>query len=920
MSLLAPLLAFPQDPESGNGGNGMQYPSPGQLEVVAECTVHPYYGKYTLTGPRILGHIESACLDGNFDLAELDRIVAFAHAARGQGECNLSAVYESFNTKTKIHAIHLASSLGSIRVMELLQRCCGPEILNKQATICSSKDGPSVAKLHYTPIHSALFMSKTEATLWLLDQGADVSKTNSDGYMPLHLLAWTGLVHQDLESLEVRKNNLERVALKLIEKSADLDARTGLLQHRKDKEAEQFRSKTPLELAAKPASSFPKSMLHLLTRSYHCIRQFSEAAEGRKATLTDPTIVDTPATQDPGRDGRFNIFKDVALVAAHHPLEAETLVDTIQATNIVIFKKCLQDQVRERSREHVEDLIRILGDAPHAGAMLLKSLLMKPKVGDPQRYPLPSHAALPNCRLLCTYQVATGKGEEVWARERIKVDGDMKEVAPAWHAQFEQASLGGSQESTRFYSFAYAVKTKVLSLPGIIHPRLLGILSLMDSRFLKLITHLAIAGIVEHAWKCTFKFFVFGVMWELASLFVLLLLGVRRPPIDQPLHCFSMSVLGAHLLVSCLNVIVGLVICQGVAGLPRMRCLTRFQRGEIVNICGLLLLATMWSEPNAPHWRVALALNVALRCCKLLSLLQGVPVLGPLIIAVQSSFHPMVGMFTLMAIAFFSFASVFVIFKDDDRSFVFVLLYLYQMLVLADRDSGEMISGLDIADVQTLDIDREMYTAGGSPKNAAGGDEVLLAASSVTALFGMTFFSLVLLNLTIGMYSNYYEQMEPLAELIFMQRRTRQSVTCMLNLPWLIARMSWKRMYFALSAACLVIYIYPVNSHFTLIGIILDSLVLAAAVLLCQAALLAETVHMTEMEGYLWICHRSDYSEEYYRFGSMERYQLSLIQNELSQVKATQEAKMQKLEQELRATNQSLQLLLERLPPVLTRH
>jgi hypothetical protein len=195
-------------------------------------------------------------------------------------------------------------------------------------------------------------------------------------------------------------------------------------------------------------------------------------------------------------------------------------------------------------------------------------------------------------------------------------------------------------------------------------------------------------------------------------------------------------------------------------------------------ICSILLLGLVYDIKVADSGKekVMMAANVIGRCMLLFGMFRTLPVIGPLIIAVVSSFAPMQGMFAFMGLVFAMFSAAFMIFRDDDRSPFFVLLYLYEALFLTDRDAAESISGLDASHEQILDFSKEIYTG--------HGDAWLVHASAGLALVATSVFSLVLLNLTIGMYTNYSEKMQPLAELIFRHQRVKMSVRFMLTPAW----------------------------------------------------------------------------------------------------------------------------------------
>merc|ERR1712012_1180621 len=118
-------------------------------------------------------------------------------------------------------------------------------------------------------------------------------------------------------------------------------------------------------------------------------------------------------------------------------------------------------------------------------------------------------------------------------------------------------------------------------------------------------------------------------------------------------------------------------------------------------------------------------------------------------------------------------------------------------------------------------------------------------ASSFMALLGMSIFSLVLLSLTIGMYTNYYEQMEPFAMLIFQQRRTKKCVYFMLKPAWQVAVgvqnvMKVSQAQCRLSAtlgAWTLLMTYGFAVLFRM-NVFINTVLLAAVAHLCQVALL----------------------------------------------------------------------------------
>jgi len=274
---------------------------------------------------------------------------------------------------------------------------------------------------------------------------------------------------------------------------------------------------------------------------------------------------------------------------------------------------------------------------------------------------------------------------------------------------------------------------------------------------------------------------------------------------------------------------------------------------------------------------VLIVINVFSRCFGLMFTLRVVPVLGPLVIAVLHSFIPMRGMFLFMAMVFATFASVFVIFKDANRSIGFVLAYVYQALVLADRDSAQTISGLDVAHEQLADFNMELFNG--------GKDEWILLPSAGVALFASSAFSLVLLNLTVGMYTNFYEEMAPMAALVFQQRRARQALAIMLQPPWQLALASLeggierKYIYVALALSSLG-YVCAIAANLCM-GV--SGLFLAVAAQLGQTCLALQDTNLGGRNDFLWVSRRMDNADDAPKEKSEN--DLSLLRSEVNQMR-----------------------------------
>lgn len=203
------------------------------------CTKIPYFQtqKNQLRGSPVLELIEEAC--GATNVSDILDPVAPPEGDTLAADL-WEAVYEPFDNtsdntikektkvKIKIHAVHLAASLGSIEVLEWLQNHCSPDVLCYRSIIETTKvweengriKRESARNMHYSPLLAALYMSQIETAIWILEQvPATASLVNADGMSPLHMIAWTALPSV---AAELRNAALERVAHTVVDKKANL--------------------------------------------------------------------------------------------------------------------------------------------------------------------------------------------------------------------------------------------------------------------------------------------------------------------------------------------------------------------------------------------------------------------------------------------------------------------------------------------------------------------------------------------------------------------------------------------------------------------------------------------------------------------------------------------------------------------------
>jgi len=851
---------------------------------VEPCTKAKFYKQYTICGSPEFFKIEEA--SGKRNARDVLEVLQAIDPAKPQLADLWEANYAPFpGARIKIHAAHLAASLGSVEVLKWLRERCSPDVLIRRSILETTKHtkGPNGRTItacvdHYTPLLCALWMSQVETFMWILEEApASATIRNADECAALHLLAKIGL--PDVPEAN-RSSAFERIAEALVSRKADVAAKSGALKDREDEEAELLRNKTALEIAVHKRASFPKQMLHLLTQSYHYPK-------------------------------RSRLFIEVNLIAKANPAAAVQLVGRIKKRAPGQLEKNLREEVLtylrdspESSRQpgHLDIFIETLKRSPIAGAKLLELLMGEPRVEDPRRYGLPLFTSLPNREMICTYQPVEGGAtdEPIWEKGQGK--------GAQWHKEF---ILELPNDDPRFHTDVYEVKVNVLHLPGVLNLKVMSILSTQvwnNWDHMTIFSKIPIRAIVSGKWKQYSMVWSFGLLWLLVLLCALIVLSMNLAvhvdlsfPFLRWGSCAPLagSVVMATLSFEGVNFVHAVAMSERMALIPRMKYMWHFDSFTFVNWFALLGLFLLGDVVDTPRAKVLLAVNLLLRCLAIISELRANLLVGPLIIAVIQSFAPITPMFTFMGMMFVTFALTFLTLKDEDRSSGYVLLNLFQALFLTDSDGAESISGIDIGHQQTLDFGIEMYTGDGS--------HLLLIVTTVIMLFATSIFSLVLLNLTIGMYTKFYELQEPLARLGLQQCRARLCVRFALrpSVPrtWL-AGMSlegskWKTCLCALP----FVVIFLASAILELWNVYLGGLCLCAVLLIFQAALLINVDDLDSRHRYLWVSYRSDYSENFYMNQDAE---ITQLKSELQDAERRQSEDIAKIAGDVRRLEQSV--------------
>lgn len=483
--------------------------------------------------------------------------------------------------------------------------------------------------------------------------------------------------------------------------------------------------------------------------------------------------------------------------------------------------------------------------------------------------------------------------------------------APAWHKEFRREL----PNDPLLHTDVYEVKVKVLYLPDILKLKVVSILSMVWNNWdnMKVFSKIPIRAVVLGMWHRHAHVWRFGMFWATVLLAAIIALGLQlASPFGTDAELFIRSIIVANIFFEGANLAHGFVVCRHCADIPKMTYVYNFAIFTVVNWFALIILATTKYPVNTPEAKVLAAVNILLRCFWIVLEFRVVPVVGPLIIAVLQSFAPMIGMFTFMGMMFVTFAFTFLTMKDDDRSVAYVLLNLYQALFLTDSDGAEGISGMDIGHQQTLDFGVEMYTG--------GGNQWLLQATTACMLFATSTFSLVLLNLTIGMYTKFYEMQEPLARLAFQQCRARTSVILMLRptLPSSLlafmgrAGFSPSKARWACGLAGLpffiltlvVVFWLPVQREAAFSSGSVAGFFLSVGLLILQASLLIDLSDLDNRHRYLWVSYRSDYSDYFYMNQDLE---LTALKSELRDAERRQSGEVSRQRDEIARLTKEVQ-------------
>jgi len=345
-------------------------------------------------------------------------------------------------------AIHLAAGFGHVPTMRALVEKVpdATELLN---TYCTVDADP-----FYAPLHDAAYLGHKEAVVWLLENQANASARNWDGYTPLHWLAKTG--HE-------REGDVEDMVKALLKHKSRLDMTT------------KKEGKIPLELAADDDSGFPRHLVHLLAPSF-------QAGERRS----------------------YSFFDDMCTLSGLNTVATNQLArQLLESEDPNVHARVRAEAQKDNAVDRMANLFHL---APEAAADILQILMVKPSVADSGRHPIRSRASLWGLfysrTMRCEYQSDVAEKDSlrwpIWKYDSTKSDDKALKEQPeiAWHLRLVQTP--DDREERREY--VEDVDTKVLLIPNVLDIDIFMALAATGQSHSSIFSKLPVLGIICCLW------------------------------------------------------------------------------------------------------------------------------------------------------------------------------------------------------------------------------------------------------------------------------------------------------------------------------------------------------------------------------------------------------------------------------------
>eukprot|EP00927_Polykrikos_kofoidii_P077821 TRINITY_DN74728_c0_g1_i1.p1 TRINITY_DN74728_c0_g1~~TRINITY_DN74728_c0_g1_i1.p1 ORF type:complete len:996 (-),score=134.56 TRINITY_DN74728_c0_g1_i1:301-3288(-) len=745
-----------------------------------------------------------------------------------------------------LEAMHFAAGLGSVQAMCHLMavvRTGHTEFFNRPVVRTTDSDLPEPDG---NALHEAAWHGQLHVVEWLLQHEADPQVCNWEGKSPLHLLAMIGGPEVELKG----------VIELMVQKKARLDV---LSNDRSDDVTS--RDKVPLEISSLTGSRYPRSLLYLLTRSWHGI---------------------TSGVSDPNAS-----FIDDLLVL-HSARDAEAL-----SYFILHNEKCHSQLRMDGQKEDAPNKIaNLIHRAPRAAVDVMDILTVAPEVPDPIRSPITTRASLSgfleNVPMKCTYQTDVRRVKQ--NRLRWPMWFLWKGTKNSWQANF-LADVYSTKDGGRHESM-YDVEMKVVLVPNFLDIDILWALARTWSFHRRIFNKLAVQGLITCMWANVIERVVsLDLCFKFIELLCLVTWALEEKSTDsdtprrfhfQPL---CMTTMMACFLRECVQLVM--LFCNyhaksasweqydegsDIRAGPRAKekRVARW-KGSLWSIRAFFKATTALgefflsllplgaflaksfeneidSDPRSTITQTLHAYTIVSRGVYIFVSLRVFSGIGRKIVAISETvFAKNVIQMLLIIITIFVCTTVaYQSLMPDDR-FGVIGMYLYRGAIMGDGD------GLDELGLSGPAMDEH---TGGDPHHAVM--SVMMATSEVI-------FYIVLLNLAIAVFDREYTKSIGESVMTFHQLRANVAVTNMLQIGrvrpavwwWNVVR--WLIISFCLLVGLMLPMVRP--SIYTTAG---ASVLLAIGqlnfkrILFCTGWMSSDE----NQERFLWICHRDDFDED----------------------------------------------------------
>ncbi|CAE8599575.1 unnamed protein product, partial [Polarella glacialis] len=569
----------------------------------------------------------------------------------------------------------------------------------------------------------------------------------------------------------------------------------------------------------------------------------------------------------------------------------------------------------------VDRMANLFHMAPEAAADMLELLMIKPVVADPGRHPIRTRASLWGLfygrSMRCSYQAdAVKKGSlrcPEWRFDSTKGDDKHLKDQPelAWH--LDLVKIPSETEERREY--VDDVDTKAVLLPNILDIDIFMALSCTRQAHSRIFAKMAVQGIIYCLWD---QIMIPTVYVRLLSgsidLFVQASWGLTN--VGEPGQLEDTNA-PTHAPMFWSIVTAGL--CRDIFNLgwwysahhqkwkshysafrkwqedasadrpPSLHALWRpqaFWNSSIVvtelplHIGKALFIWDLRAQHVGVMTEAQQALLTAITLLQFFKLVYMLRLThcGKKVTTIMSAFFSgaISEMFVVTSLFFGSVCLAFAMLKRKGTA-TWSGLYLYRGLLFGDGDALDYM-GLD-------------------PKEGSDGSGVRTSLTLAATLL----FNVVILNLTVAVYSSEYDRLEREAELHFQRERAKYCCELLLGVQKLRLRSDgsdrWKLTL--LKALALLAGLSGLALHSDRIGhhpSVKDlwSLRFLSAGLIAFAQVSLTTIFMTsswfpqredgqegpENEHFLWICHRSDYNEDQFSSDELDKMVVSNIVDE----------------------------------------